>query len=233
MKTREEVEELKSDWLQDPEAIDLTSYPGFEEYHDELTAFVALQRARLNREQLERDTFASIIGTPDPSFDYDPVEEALKTILGDSNFTISFPDYDPDSNNRVVRWQGAYDDAARATIQRALDVLATFGNIVVFGHGDRSYSNGYFGVRPDDRKVAQYGIEFGAVITEEQATRGNNFRLALFSFADWLSLIELAAFEREVSKQRSDGWQLVQTMQSNASGVNVISVVLAKKVGTE
>ncbi|MGH1437075.1 MAG: hypothetical protein ACRBG0_21735 [Lewinella sp.] len=50
MKTREEVDNLKKLWLDDPKSFDLTKVEGYEEYQDELAAFVRRHQSSKNEE---------------------------------------------------------------------------------------------------------------------------------------------------------------------------------------
>jgi polyhydroxyalkanoate synthesis regulator phasin len=63
MKTREEVDALKANWLEDP-CWDLYTTEGFEEYHEELGRFQAVKEAEweVEREQ-ELQKYADELGT--------------------------------------------------------------------------------------------------------------------------------------------------------------------------
>ena len=52
MKTREEVEALKREWLAEP-CWDLEKTEGFEEYHDELLMFQTIKQLTRRIEELE------------------------------------------------------------------------------------------------------------------------------------------------------------------------------------
>jgi hypothetical protein len=62
MKTREEVEQLKADWLYDP-CYDLETVEGFEDYKEELLAFSKEKQAHWS-EQVEKKRWRSHLHNP-------------------------------------------------------------------------------------------------------------------------------------------------------------------------
>lgn len=82
MKTREDVEALKDNWLKDP-MWDLADTPGFEEYHSELDKFQDEQEAKWKaaREEKEKQSFEYRAKAILTKLETNPVDAALNPDL--------------------------------------------------------------------------------------------------------------------------------------------------------
>lgn len=203
-KTREDVEELKSQWVKDPHWDIEDTDDGFEEYRDELITFHKEQKAKWHTAWLEANTFSDLIGQPDPQYTRDEAMIDLTLLEINELPAVS----SPHGLYKRGTWEIFHEGELTPERQLYLDGIAEKlrgAGLFVSVCGDTSY---YTGDDWDRRLNRAYGVRWYNPIKEEAVTRGSHFRLEMLNISSRNSQLDQAYFERTVSAALKEGWQI-------------------------
>jgi len=225
---QQRLSEFISDWETDPDTtIDLC--PGFDDFPndaDMLRAHEVEYRARKQREAYEKDYFADVIGMTDPTFDWEPVQEAIWRELGDDSIgEISNSDFTDEDRHRALDWRAnSYDGDHLARCARIIGVLKRYPNVEIVKSG--RIDNAGSTAAP---AYQWFGVIFRAVVTPEMVKRGDTFR-----FIDFVSnpdrvrnALAACTFERKVSNMEAAGWKTKTVLQSSYHFSNLMGVIVS------